>query len=283
MKSIDKKENLKTIEEITKQGFSLKKINGGKLIITNRNESTFEYVGQLSPISTQLSLIKGIKYERGLIIFMKSAEPYFVTLEHFMLFETEVIPRSSMAMRDFFDYGLKEEICSVFKEVKPEIGPIWQYFYKTSLLAAQLKESKLKLSVPILGNGIICKGNNLRSVLHSHYKIKEAFEEIVPIPHAWLFPSNLWIDCIDNIYDSESRSWFVIRIMDKDVGINISLADLVRVDRGGKFEMHYYGKKEIRDVLVKPENYRLEIKQVGGKYQRNRKLSNLKVIVSGIQ
>jgi hypothetical protein len=190
--------------------------------------------------------------------------------------ETLDFPQDVLKLRDHFDYSIEREIQEKFPQVQPIFGPAWRYLFPCEEFEQNLKVSSLRLAVPLMGNALNCRSDDVPTLLAARKEIRALMATKLPLPMIWAFPQGLPIGPKDSFYDAKRGAWYTAEIKTDYTG-SISLVDFHPDENGVCRSMQHDFQGNIKEVKMRTDEIFVEFRAVEGKFRSRRKLSRLKL------
>lgn len=233
-------------------------------------------IGPCEPLETHRVFAEAVPWREGPMVLLHTESPRLALVQCFCCLGSGDIPVDLLGLRDYFDYGFENDLKDRFSSVNPLVGPGWVYFYKCADLKKQLSDSRLTLSYPFIGNTIACRSDDPQVLLKSSEEILRYFDETVPLPTIWGYPSDLPLGSTDNIFDVRTSSWYTARLQGEFKG-TMSICGFVGTSVQEISMAQHSFQGSIEEVFVRRNTLTLHISDLSGNFQRKKKLGRLEL------
>jgi hypothetical protein len=271
------------IAELSSRGFLRLHAIGNIIVMGKQTLTPFRCSGDLIPVASQSRFASSISFVEGMLVlvFPSDTKPQLATWEPFWILESEILTRSVLSFRDYFDDSFAKEMRQNSQTGLPSLGPYWCYLYESINFVEQLSNAQLRISPPLLGNALHCRGDTVDETLRDHQRMRQFVGEMIPLPIAWMHPSDMPTSVVDLVFDQVTADWFSIQCRTPCGTRSLALVDLVSsLRREVQFVRCVQRKPTTEELELEPEQCVIHVRQLNGPFRSRRKLTSLTIQVT---
>ena len=228
------------------------------------------------PADAHMEFLGAFRWNEGALLIVDEEAPQFIIWEQFFCLETLEFPLGLHRIRDYFDYTLENQIKRAFPEASMVFGPGWRYLYPSRNMESGLREGKLNLSAPLIGNAINIRGSNLNELLAARSMIKKKISGLIPIPVVWAYPQSLPVATKDNFLDYSNKKVYLVKIKMPGSG-ETALMDLSPDEDGRCHLLQHTFQGSVTPVEFNLRDVYLDIRASDGSFRSRRKLHRIRL------